>query len=225
MIKQTEAQNIGRAGERWFRGLLPCEWIFQKPEEDIGIDGKIIIGTDQATGSCEFGVQIKASKNWQIKDKDISVEGIKIDSLLFRGSRPYPTLLVIYDVSRNIGYYGWVFDLIHQPIELAVPFLRKLLNKKSLTIKVPSKSILNKDSFANIKSDVEKFYLKLVNYLNAIRKSINIIPVINKLIESLRGLYVSHVLQLKTEKQDMGLTLMMVTSHKKVIQTLNALMN
>jgi hypothetical protein len=123
MVKQTEAQHKGRAGERWFLSLLPPEWIFQKPEEDIGIDGKVIIGTHESTGGFEFGVQIKASKNWQVKDGEISVEGIKSDTFLFWGSRPFPTILCLYDISKNIGYYGWVFDLINQPIELAVPFL------------------------------------------------------------------------------------------------------
>lgn len=222
MIKQTEAQNIGRAGERWFQGLLPREWIFQKPEEDIGIDGKIIIGSNKSTGGFEFGVQIKTSKNWQIKDGDISVEGIKIDTLLFWGSRPYPTLLVIYDVTKNIGYYGWACDVIHHPMELAVPFLRDF-NKRTITIKMTSKSILNEDSFVNIKSDVENYYLKLINSLIALRKSINILPIINRLIEALRGLYVSYVQQPKTDHQVMGIGLLMVTSHREVIQTLNEL--
>jgi hypothetical protein len=51
MIRQTEAQNLGRAGERWFESILPKEWIFQKPAEDIGLDGKVIIGDDRFAGS------------------------------------------------------------------------------------------------------------------------------------------------------------------------------
>jgi len=101
MIKQTESQNLGRAGERWFQSMLPKEWIFQKPEEDIGLDGKIIIGSDRETGGNEFAVQIKASKSWDTKDGLISVEGIKTDTISFWGSRLYPTLLVLFDEQKK----------------------------------------------------------------------------------------------------------------------------
>ena len=117
MVKQTESQIIGRAGERWFQGLIPREWIFQRPEEDIGLDGKVTIGTNTATGGLEFGVQVKASTNWDIKDGVISLAGIKTDTLVFWGSRLYPTLLVLYDVSKDTGYYGWASDITNSAIE------------------------------------------------------------------------------------------------------------
>jgi hypothetical protein len=222
MIKQSAAQNIGRAGERWFQSILPKEWIFQKPEEDIGLDGKIIIGSENTTGGFEFGVQIKSSNEWQIKDGDISVDGIKMDTLLYWGSRTFPTLLVLYDVSKNIGYYGWAFDLVSQPIEFAVPFVKNF-NKKTLTLKMSEKSILDKDGFQRIKIDVDNFYLNLINSVTALRKSMNILPIINRLTEALRGLYISFVQQPKDKDQIMLIGLMMVTSHKQVIRTMNEL--
>lgn len=222
MIKQSAAQNIGRAGERWFQSILPKEWIFQKPEEDIGLDGKIIIGSEHTTGGFEFGVQIKSSNEWRIKDGDISVDGIKMDTLLYWGSRTFPTLLVLYDVSKNIGYYGWVFDLVSQPIEFAVPFVKNF-NKKTLTLKVSEKFILDKDGFQRIKIDVDNFYLNLINSITALRKSMNILPIINRLTEALRGLYISFVQQPNDKDQIMLIGLMMVTSHKQVIRTMNEL--
>jgi hypothetical protein len=222
MIKQTEAQNIGRAGERWFQGLIPREWIFQKPEEDIGLDGKIIIGTDKSTGSFEFGVQIKSSKNWDIRDGVISVEGIKADTLLFWGSRLYPTLVVLYDVSKEVGYCGWAFDIISQAIEVALPYSQKI-NPKTVTLKMLATSVLSKHKFQELRYDVEKYYLNLVNSLSAVRKSINILPVVNKLLESVRGLHFSHVQQARTKEQQMLIGMMMVSSHKQVIETLRAL--
>lgn len=83
---------------------------------------------------------------------------------------------------------------------------------------------MDKDRFVRIESDVCNFYSKLVNSFTSLRKYINILPIINNLIEALRGLYVSHMLQIKTDKQIMELTLMMTTSHKQVILTLKLLL-
>jgi hypothetical protein len=223
MIKQTESQNIGRAGERWFQSILPKEWIFKKPEEDIGIDGKIILGTENFTGGLEFGVQIKSSKSWEIKEGTISVEGIKTDTIAFWGSRLYPTMLVLYDESKDMGYYGWVFDIINHPIEFAVPFAR--LIKKSITLKMRCSSILSKNSLSQIKRDVEEYYMKFIDSLIALRKSINVLPIVNKLVEAIRGIYLSHMQKPKSSDETMLLDLMMATSHKQVVLSLKELQN
>lgn len=221
MIKQTESQNLGRAGERWFQSVLPKEWIFQKPEEDIGLDGKIIIGSDRETGGNEFSVQIKASKSWDIKDELISVEGIKTDTISFWGSRLYPTLLVLFDEEKNTGYFSWVFDIIHHPIKFAHPSTR--LSQKTLTLKMLASSILTKDSFKQIKSDVDNYYINFVNSLKGLRKTINILPTINQLTQAVRGLYLSHMQKPKTKDQEMMLGIMMVTSHRQVVRAMERL--
>lgn len=221
MIKQTQSQSLGRAGERWFQSLLPKEWIFQKPEEDIGLDGKIIIGSDRETGGNEFAVQIKASKSWDIKDGLISVERIKTDTISFWGSRLYPTLLVLFDEEKNSGYFGWVFDIIHHPIEFAYPSTR--LSQKTITLKISASSTLTKDSFKQIKSDVDNYYIKFVNSLKGLRKTINILPTINQLIEAVRGLYLSHMQKPKTKEQEMMLGIMMVMSHREIIRAMDNL--
>jgi hypothetical protein len=221
MIEQTESQNLGRAGERWFQSMLPKEWIFQKPEEDIGLDGKIIIGSERKTGGNEFAVQIKASKSWDIKDGLIPVEGIKTDTISFWGSRLYPTLLVLFDEEKNTGYFGWVFDIIHHPIEFAYPSTRLL--QKTVTLKISASSILTKDSFKQIKSDVDNYYIKFVNSLKGLHKTINILPTINQLTQAVRGLYLSHMQKPKAKDQEMMLGIMMVMSHREVIGAMDDL--
>jgi hypothetical protein len=118
MVKQTQAQALGRSGERWFQAQLPSEWIFQPPIEDIGLDGKVIIGTSESTGDLEFGVQVKAKRKWVVKKGVIDVDGIKRETLRYWGSRLFPTMLVVYDVSENRGYWGWVYDILLCPTAL-----------------------------------------------------------------------------------------------------------
>jgi hypothetical protein len=78
MIKQTTSQITGRSGERWFQSILPKEWIFQKPKEVIGLDGKVIIGTDKGVGGFEFAVLIKSSQSWKTSKDKIFVDGINM---------------------------------------------------------------------------------------------------------------------------------------------------
>ncbi|NOT35976.1 MAG: DUF4365 domain-containing protein [Saprospiraceae bacterium] len=223
MIKQTEAQQLGRAGERWFQSVVPREWIFQKPEEDIGIDGKITVGTSEKIGSFEFAVQIKASKNWQIVDNIITVEGIKTDTISYWGSRLYPTLLVLFDDTKKIGYYAWVFDIINQPIEFAVPINK--LKQKTTSLKVRSNQIIDENAFLIIYHDVIKFFEKFVFSLQQLRKNINILPTISKLSEAIRGIYLSHMQTPKNKDEAMYLSVLMVKSHTEVIQAMDELQN
>ena len=74
---------------------MPREWIYQKPDDDIGLDGRVTLGTRSATGGFEFAVQVKTSKRWESSDGSIAVRDVKVDSLLFWGSRLYPTMLVL----------------------------------------------------------------------------------------------------------------------------------
>ena len=221
MISQSQSQILGRAGERWFQSLLPRQWIFQKPEEDIGIDGKITIGNNEKVGIYEFAVQVKASKSWSISEGIITIEGIKSDTISYWGSRLYPTLIILYDDTQKVGYYGWAFDIVNHPIEFAIPTSR--LKQKTVSLKLKSSQILNSAAFVTIEKDVVTYFEKFANSLKELRKTVNIIPTINRLTQSVRGIYLSHMKVPKTEDEARMLSLMMVVSHKGIINAMDEL--
>lgn len=220
MIKQTESQNLGRAGERWFQSILPKEWIFQRPEEDIGLDGKVIIGTSNFTGGFEFAVQIKTSKQWHINDDNtISAKGINRETVKYWGSRLFPTMIVLYDFSKDCGYYGWLFDVLFSPIDLISS------PHKTITLNLNSNSLLNKNCWETVRQQVESHYIKLVNSLSKVRTTTDILPIINSLLNSLRLLIFSQYTQPKSKNELMLLQLSIVVAHKSVINSLEELLS
>lgn len=135
MPKQNKAQNTGRLGERWFPQQLPANWIFQPPREDIGIDGVVVICEDSPSNGLEFHVQIKSSEEWKVHNESILLR-VKKHNLNYWLAGFNPTLVVLYDTSRNIGWYSWVNQLIAEDISalkgesktvlLSIPINRKL---------------------------------------------------------------------------------------------------
>lgn len=221
MIKQTESQNLGRAGERWFQSILPREWIFQKPDEDIGLDGKVIIGTENSAGGFEFAVQIKTSISWKIKRDKIFVDGVKSDTIVFWGSRMYPTLVILYDSDKDIGYYGWVFDILTNPMVFAHPL--KNAAPKTVRLEFLSTKTLEKNSFDEIQKAVVNYYNKYISSLQELRKTVNLLPTINSLIFSIRSIHLSHNEKASSEDQSRMLSLLMITSHTNVVRALDDL--
>jgi hypothetical protein len=221
MIKQTESQNLGRAGERWFQSILPREWIFQKPEEDIGLDGKVIIGTDHSTGGFEFAVQVKTSRNWKIKRDKIFVDGIKSDTIVFWGSRMYPTLVILYDSDKDIGYYGWVFDIITNPMVFAHPL--KNAAQKTVRLEFLASKTLDKNSFEEIEKTVSNYYSRYISSLQELRKTVNLLPTINRLVTCIRNIHLSHNEDASSDNQLRMLGLLMITGHTGIIRALDDL--
>ena len=211
MIKQTEAQNLGRAGERWFESILPKEWIFQKPAEDIGLDGKVIIGDDRFAGGLEFGVQVKASKKWKIKNDTITLEAISKDTMKFWMSRIFPTVMVLYDATNECGYYGFLGDALHNPGHLInVP-------TKTMTLKFYTKYELNKDSWKNIEKAVETYYSNLVHSLYWVRNTINLFPYIHTVLKSADMLHMALSHNPTTQNEIFLKHLTITTAHKEIV--------
>jgi hypothetical protein len=223
LIKQTTSQITGRAGERWFQSILPKQWIFQKPEEDIGLDGKIILGTNNSIGGHEFGVQIKTSNNWQVNKDIISVRGIKPDTILYWGSRLFPTLLVIYDERKNEGYYRWVFNILDHSYDLSMPYTQR--TDRLNIIEVSTNDILNKDAFVKIQEDVDGYYDKLTASLVAFRKSINLVPIINRLIEAQRGIFIAWTDKTNNDQKQRANLVLYVVCCREIITVLDDLQN
>jgi hypothetical protein len=78
MLVQNKAQQIGRAGVRWFAQRpttqqLPTNWIIQPPHEDVGINGVVVISENSPSNGLEFRVQIKSSLSWNSSADSISL--------------------------------------------------------------------------------------------------------------------------------------------------------
>ncbi len=75
-MRQTTAQSLGREGEQWFQHVLPSTWVFQRPNEDFGIDGTMPIASPNAISGLEFSVHIKSSRHRPKKDGILTISGI-----------------------------------------------------------------------------------------------------------------------------------------------------
>jgi hypothetical protein len=218
MVKQSDAQIIGRKGERWFENILPAEWYFYKPTTDIGVDGIVTIGAKTKIDEIEFYVQIKSSKNWKIKNGIINYSGIKRDTYIYLASRLHQTLFVFYDDSLKAGYYSWIFGLIKDA--------RKVIfnSNNTMTLKVPAKNILDPNDWDNIiKPAIENYhqFVKSVSSINIIEK---FLPTISSLSYGLSMLHLRQFSELpKNDEQKMVNLLLEAVSHKEIIKTMISL--
>jgi hypothetical protein len=179
MVGQSEAQIVGRAGERWFESALPPEWIFERPREDIGLDGTVITGSNKQTGGLEFRVQIKASRKWNLKKGRLQVRGVARSTIQLWGQSTTPVLLVLYDVTKDKGYYAWALDIVPDP--------RKLIasQQDTLTLGVPASSVLDRSSWPDIQRGVEEYHLRFVNLLGSINASVACLRTVTSLATAL----------------------------------------
>ncbi len=219
MIKQTASQVLGRSGERWFQSQVPGEWVFEPPAEDIGLDGKVITGTSGSIGELEFGVQIKARRKWKIKRGVIDVPGIRRQTLRYWGTRLFPIMLVVYDVEKDLGYWGWLYDVLSSPVQLLEA------PTKTVTLKVRSSSLLDKRAWPKIRRDVTCYYENLVNSLAAIRLQANVLPTIHSLAMALDLLIMRQFQHTASEDEEMLLQLGEIKAHGAVLDSLRELAN
>ena len=193
MINQSSGQNIGRLGERWFQYILPKEWIFQLPNEDIGIDGTVMImDSNKQISGHEFYVQIKTSKEWTIQDGFIQLNNLKLSTVKYWSGRLSPVMLVLYDELHDIGYYSWVTDTWEKrnPIE----YLKA--KNKTISLSIDAKNILSKYSWDSIKNDVFNFYVRIVTSF----EKLNFLPLVNKLITCLW--YLQQIISIESQGDD-----------------------
>ena len=114
MPHQSDAQVIGDHGERWFETQLPPRWLPQRPTYDVGVDRVVVICEDSDLNGREFRVQVKASRQLNIKNGSVVLTGIKRSTIDYWFMSPLPTLVVAYDTTQHRGYYCWHADLYPQ---------------------------------------------------------------------------------------------------------------
>jgi hypothetical protein len=213
-MKLNAGQSIGRLGERWFQYVLPKEWIFQQPNVDVGIDGRvIIIDSNKHLSGLEFDVQIKTSKEWLINNNFIKLERIKLSSIKYWSSRLIPVLLILYDEKHDTGYYNWISETWENrdPLE----YIRS--QSKTISIPINTKNIISKQSWDLIKADVLNYYRRIATSY----EKLNFIPHINKLITCIWYLQQIITIEPQTDDEKRQDKINIVISYRNLLDILN----
>jgi hypothetical protein len=179
-MRQTSAQATGRKGERWFQNILPKEWIFQKPTEDFGLDGTVLIANSSHLSGLEFGVQVKASRQWVANRGFFVVSGVKYHTLLRWASPFMPTLLVLYDELLGSGYHAWIKDITPNIKELV------LSRPRSITLKIPATSSLDENSWPLIRTWLENHNEGMLEAIQEKNLATLLLPAVHELTHALQ---------------------------------------
>ncbi|HUP60478.1 MAG TPA: DUF4365 domain-containing protein [Thermoanaerobaculia bacterium] len=213
MRKQSPAQVQGRDGERWFQRLLPAEWLFQRPSEDFGLDGTVVIGVAGYVTHLEFGVQIKSGGRWKVHDGHYLVPGVKVDAIRNWVLHLLPTLFVVYDRTAEMGCWSWVDDLVSQD-EIAHSA------SDTVTLRVPRRSLLNESSWLQIQSYVAMHHASILDAGHNLESLRALMQVVRALVRSLQLLQLAPFANRRSETQRRLTRVGDATAHRTVIRKL-----
>jgi hypothetical protein len=160
MPKQTISNEIGRKGERWFVSQLPDNWIFQRPTEDVGIDGNIVICENNDLNGLEFKVQIKSSGAFYPNHHYIILNGISRTAFHFWLAGFIPTLLVVYHAHDNRGYFYWVNKYVSNNTAILES------GAQTITLKIPMKHIVCPGNWDVIRNDLRNYISEFTRTLS-----------------------------------------------------------
>ncbi len=151
MPRQTISNEIGRKGERWFAAQLPDNWIFQRPTEDVGIDGNVVICENNDLNGIEFKVQIKSSASFYPSHHYIILNGINRSAFHFWLAGFIPTLLIVYHAGDNCGYFYWVNKYVSHHTAMLDSAAQ------TLTLKIPMQHIVCPHNWEVIRNDLRTY--------------------------------------------------------------------
>jgi hypothetical protein len=172
--------GIGDAGELWFAGQLPADWVWQPPRRDIGKDALIVVRDGTALHNLEFSVQIKTTKEPQFDEKSVRCAGIPTASVLYWFSSPQPTLIVIVDIENKREWYAWHLDLFES--------LDEISSQATCSVRIPTSNALTFDGWNNIRERLKRHYESLDRALRTARIASNIARGIRAIAEATRDL-------------------------------------
>jgi len=214
-MHQTPSQAIGREGERWFVAALPPTWLFQRPSEDVGVDGVVIITDDGELRGAEFRVQIKSSQAWSIHEGIVTLKGIPRQTVRYWTFGLTPTLLVIYDQRQKIGWGAFLFDIVKDPLTIISQ------ETKTFVLHVPTSMQITPKSWPTIKARLRSFYM---DCLGAIHKAGHLLGTAHTLSQCLRGLQTAQFTKLTSDTHaEMALGLLQILCHRDAVRSLTDL--
>lgn len=108
--KRDQNSVLESESERYFRGILPIEWLVDKPN-DYGIDLIVTPVLSESVIGLNFSVQLKAKNNvnkkWEVR--------LKKTTLNYLFNRLEPVMIVLYDKTSDTAKWKWLlqtdFDL------------------------------------------------------------------------------------------------------------------
>lgn len=195
MPHQTISNEIGRQGERWFLAQLPDNWVLQRPTEDVGVDGNIVICEEGELNGFEFRVQVKSTENFHLQDDLIVLSGVNRSSFIYWLTGPIPTLIVAYESSSKNGYAYWVNKLPRQNADLLTT------TSNTVTLKIPTAYKVERDLWVSIKKDLSDFYGTLDGALQFARRSNLILPFLHSINKLYRDYLTLHTAKPREEER------------------------
>ncbi len=213
MRKQSDAQIIGREGERWFSSVLPPEWTIQRPLDDFGLDGIIAVGDRAHVSHYEFGVQVKSSTDFRKTRGAVVVPQIPRETIVYWLSKFFPTLLVAYDTKNKIGYFDWIPNLVD----------RDQFNSKNayFYLHISQERVVSPSCWSMIKSELSEYHHE---FSTALRAKTEILPLATEFATLLRNLCASNMADKDVEDQHMSWLLIQAWTHMEVIRQLDELL-
>lgn len=216
-MKQSGAQILGRKGQRWFENSLPKQWIFQRPTEDFGIDGVVVIGDVGELNGTEFRVQIKSSLQWERQGEVLLVSNLKRRTIRDWIAGFSPTMLALYEEKSDSGFLYWVMDLFPKAADVKALFAE---TSETLTLKIPSDCPVQEGCWDFVREKLRRNYEEIISGLQAARLNATLLPLLRALSECVRNLYFVQLNWRETlsdEQKQKMLLLLESSTHKEVV--------
>jgi hypothetical protein len=176
-------------------------------------------------GGLQFGVQIKSRKTWPVRENVISVI-LDYDAVRLWRSHPTPVLLVLYDMLENKGYFCWVHQLpVWNDRLREAPLTTIRSTTRTITERVPADHVMTATIWTRIETELTAYYERFAEMMYDQNITVAILPTLNTILESLRGLYIVHTSWDATVgAQQKGMLLLLeMTSHRDVIRSASKL--
>lgn len=183
MPRQSEQQLTGREGERWFQSQLPNGWVLQRPTEDIGLDGVVVISDGSQYDGLEFRVQVKSSQHWNENESGILVKNLNRESVLYWLTGLTPTLLILYCNRTKSAHWYWANRLFADRRELLAGATH------AIQARIPADNPLTKDSWGNIANDIAAIQSSIAETFNTAHGSRVVFQLLHSMHSALQGIY------------------------------------
>ncbi len=215
MPQQTEAQILGREGERWFQKQLPPEWVLNVPTADFGIDGTIAIGDRTSITPFEFGIQVKTSRRWTRRKGHVIGPSVPSVTLRYWAARLLPTLLVLYEQGTGLGYYAWVQQLLARVQDVDG-------GKRTTSLKVPESQLVDGGCWQQIKDQAIAYHAQLASAFRTVDSLRAALATIHSLALPLRVLtFIPPPAHLLQQEQSLRMSIE-ASAHREVVLALRA---
>lgn len=220
MPRQSPSQQIGRAAERWFVSQLPPSWIFQRPTEDVGIDGVVVICEAGPANGLEFKVQVKGSAIFSRVEDKIVLRRIKRSAMRYWITGLTPTLVVAFEAKSGTGFFAWANEVL-------APVAAILGEDGYMDVRLPSRRTIGPGSWHLIREQCRAINAALARQLRIGDSAFTFLRVLDELSGSLKYLYFAENANPadaeRTHEQRALMCELELSAHRDVVRALSEL--